>query len=238
MTDKSEGDNEYKTQARIKNFTPLLDTLVEEYGVFTAAVWGRVWRYAQQENGVCEASQEKIASELHMTRETVNRHIKKLVSGEYLIDHTPKLKNRPHVYAITEKAQIAITVEGVINNHSSVIKSHSESDLKSQSGVIKSHAKKQVKKQIKKDTVIEIPQSLDTEKFLQTWSEFRKYREEIKKPMTSLAETKMLKRLSAYSSETAIAMLDQSIENGWQGVFEIKASRNGRQDKQNLPEGI
>ena len=39
--------------------------------------------------------------------------------------------------------------------------------------------------------------------------------------MTELAETRMLKKLGKYSVEVAIEMLDRSIENGWQGVFEL-----------------
>jgi hypothetical protein len=38
-----------------------------------------------------------------------------------------------------------------------------------------------------------------------------------------------LKRLSTYPIPTAIAMLNQSIENSWQGVFEVKTNGNGNQ---------
>ena len=57
-----------------------------------------------------------------------------------------------------------------------------------------------------------------------TWEDFKEHRKQIKKPMTPLAETRLLNKLSKYSVEVAIEMLDRSIENGWQGVFEL----NGR----------
>lgn len=150
-----------KAETRIKNFTPLLDDLVRDYGVITAAVWGRVWRYAQQENRVCQASQDKIAAELAISRRTVIRHLEILTQDGYLLDHTPELKNRPHTYSITEKARILITIEGVTESHSkhkvgvteshgtvteshtSVTESHSHGDRESHEET----KKKQIKRQ-------------------------------------------------------------------------------------------
>ena len=106
--------------AKIKNFTPLLDDLVKDYGIVTAAVWGRVWRYAQQKNKVCQASTEKIGNELGMNRRTVIRHIKILVESGYIKDHTPGIRNRPHTYSITKKAFIEIIIEaknGMTESH-------------------------------------------------------------------------------------------------------------------------
>lgn len=65
-------------------------------------------------------------------------------------------------------------------------------------------------------------ENLDNQKFIDAWCEFIEHRKEIKKPMTELAIKKMLKKLAAYPSDIATAMLDQSIENGWQGVFPLK----------------
>ena len=48
--------------------------------------------------------------------------------------------------------------------------------------------------------------------------------------MTELAENRMLKKLGKYSVTVAIEMLDRSIENGWQGVFEL----DGKEQAQSL----
>lgn len=56
--------------------------------------------------------------------------------------------------------------------------------------------------------------------------EFIKMRKLIKKPMTDYALKKMLnklERISNGSEETAIAILDKSITNNWQDIFEPKA---------------
>jgi len=135
-------------EAKIKNFTPLLDDLVKKYDLITAAVWGRVWRYAQQDNKVCQASLDKIAQELGLSKRTVIRKLEILTEGEYLFDHTPELRNKPHTYAITEKSKIVITIEGVTQSHTSspggvteshraVTESHSHSDTESLEDTIK-----------------------------------------------------------------------------------------------------
>jgi phage replication O-like protein O len=90
------------------------------------------------------------------------------------------------------------------------------------------------KKEIKN---IEIPVNLCTDEFKTSWEDFKLHRKQIKKPMSDLAEIRMLKKLSKQSVEVAIDMIDESISNGWQGVFEPK-DRNWNQPDQNIPEGV
>jgi len=62
--------------------------------------------------------------------------------------------------------------------------------------------------------------------FDQVFNEFRKHRKKLKKPMTDYAEHLILKKLDRLSNghqPTAIAILEQSIEQGWQGVFPIRS---------------
>ncbi len=58
--------------------------------------------------------------------------------------------------------------------------------------------------------------------FLTTFNDFLEMRRKIKKPATKRAQELILKQLHGYSLETAIKMLERSIVNSWQGVFEIK----------------
>ena len=57
--------------------------------------------------------------------------------------------------------------------------------------------------------------------------DFLDHRKQLKKIVTQIAGERLLKKLSRYPINTSIAMLDQSMENGWQGVFEIKG-HNGK----------
>lgn len=96
--------------ANVDGFTPIIDSLAQELGLITAAVFGRVWRYCQGEQGVCTASMERIAQELGLGRATVMRHIHILVENGYLKDLTPDLVKRSHTYADTGKAGLSINI--------------------------------------------------------------------------------------------------------------------------------
>lgn len=98
--------------ARIRNFTPLIDSLVDRYGsLTTAAVFGSVWRFAQMKKGKCEASLETIAEQIGVSAKTVERHMRKLVVDGYVEDLTPDRRNAPHEYIPTAKAGLEINVE-------------------------------------------------------------------------------------------------------------------------------
>ena len=59
--------------------------------------------------------------------------------------------------------------------------------------------------------------------------DFRSYRRSIKKPLNELSEKRImteLEKLSGGNEEIKIQILDQSIRNGWAGVFELKNKRN------------
>jgi len=75
-----------------------------------------------------------------------------------------------------------------------------------------------------------IPDCLNTPAFTVAWSDFTEHRKEIKSPMTPRAANMQLKTLAAYTPDVAVAMIEQTIANGWKGVFELKqnGSKPGR----------
>ncbi len=70
-----------------------------------------------------------------------------------------------------------------------------------------------------------IPDGLRSRKFYRAWLSWQKDRKERKKPMTAKAAAGQLKTLSEHDPETAVAMLQQSIDNGWTGIFDLKTAR-------------
>jgi len=102
--------------ANVDGFTPIIDGMVKDVGIMTAAVFGKAWRYCQMTDGVCKASQDRMADELGISRATVNAHISKLVEVGYLIDKTPELVGVPHVYADTGKANLSISFTATCQN--------------------------------------------------------------------------------------------------------------------------
>jgi DNA replication protein DnaD len=66
--------------------------------------------------------------------------------------------------------------------------------------------------------------------------DFKEFRKKIKKPMTDRAVELLIDKLNKLASddETKIAILDQSIVNGWQGIFPLKEDTQ-RQSGTNNP---
>lgn len=67
--------------------------------------------------------------------------------------------------------------------------------------------------------------------------DFMYFRDEIKKPLTSRAMTRFIKRLNELSggnTETKIAIIDQSIINNWQDIYELKNNNFKNNKKETL----
>lgn len=111
--------------AEVDGFTPLIDIVVSETNLITAAVFGRMWRYCQMSDGVCKASLAQIGSGLGLDAATVMRHAHKLVEKGYLFDLTPKLRNHPHTYADTGKAGLSLKVlAGIAQSNAGIAESN------------------------------------------------------------------------------------------------------------------
>ena len=67
--------------------------------------------------------------------------------------------------------------------------------------------------------------------FLQTFQDYLEMRQKIKKPATDRAKELILKKLHQHDIQTAITMLEQSIENSWQGVFPLREEKKKSLDK-------
>lgn len=69
-----------------------------------------------------------------------------------------------------------------------------------------------------------IPKELDIPEFVKAWTMFCQHRIEIKKPLTATAIVLLMRNLKAAGTYAAIAAMEESIINGWQGVFIKKGS--------------
>lgn len=64
------------------------------------------------------------------------------------------------------------------------------------------------------------------EDFKRSWNEWIEHRKAIKKKMPESTINKQLKFLQQFTEQEACAIIEQSIKNGWQGLFEIKKYGN------------
>ena len=78
---------------------------------------------------------------------------------------------------------------------------------------------KTIKEKQEKESVRYFPTDEALEK---TFSDFMEMRKKIRKPMTDRAIELMIRKLNKYDPDIAIKMLEQSIVNCWQDVFELK----------------
>lgn len=74
---------------------------------------------------------------------------------------------------------------------------------------------------------------IQSESFINKWNDFLKFRKEIKKPYKSFQSMKLqILELKKFDDKTAIEMIDQSIRNSWQGIFDLKnINNNGTTNK-------
>lgn len=63
--------------------------------------------------------------------------------------------------------------------------------------------------------------------FLESWTDFKNWRKEIKKPLTPTAEKRMLKKIAKWKEVDVLASIDQSITRNWLDLFEVKSGVNG-----------
>ena len=67
------------------------------------------------------------------------------------------------------------------------------------------------------------PENLKTAAFMEAWAEWKQHRREKKKPLTATSVKKQLKSLSLVGVERAVAIIDYTIQKGWQGLADDTA---------------
>lgn len=82
---------------------------------------------------------------------------------------------------------------------------------------------KEGKKERKVNKTIEIPDGINQK----AWEEWIDYRKSKNKTVSLAASKKQFKHLLAYSESDQQAIIDQSISNDYQGLFELKGNTNG-----------
>ena len=89
-------------------YTPIFDNIVniDDIDLLDAAVFGTMWRYGQQSKPPrCNASRSKIARRLGgVGISTIKRSQQRLKTAKLIVDETPNLRNKTHVYSFSAMA--------------------------------------------------------------------------------------------------------------------------------------
>jgi len=172
------------------------------------------------ERGYCFASNEYFSNLFDVDEVTISRKLKKLEKKSYI-----KIMYSRNGYRV-ENREIRLTkmsppinknVNGAINKN---VKYNNTSNNIT---IINNTSNNK-----------ELVFPFDSNEFLETWKLWKDYRKEIKKPIKGIiSEQSQLQKLSKISNgdqQTAIEIINQSISNNWQGLFEIKKQKSNSTD--------
>jgi len=87
-----------RTATRPKGYFLIEDAIVQRVGLTAAAVYGLVRSYCGMRYGCCYASHEAIGRRLGLSRATVGRAIRALLDAGLIVDTTPWLRRKTHIY--------------------------------------------------------------------------------------------------------------------------------------------
>ena len=73
--------------------------------------------------------------------------------------------------------------------------------------------------------LVEIPNRLQNESFLESWESFKQHRNELKRPLSFLSAKTMLRKLEDFGAATAAEMLDAAVIGGWPDVVPRKQQK-------------
>ena len=80
---------------------------------------------------------------------------------------------------------------------------------------------------------------LYTDAFKAEWAEWDTFRRKINKKLTEPTIKRQIKKLEGFGHDAAIAVIEQSIDQGWAGLFELKDDKRGQsRRKDEYPEDI
>lgn len=197
-----------ETNIKKAAFTPLFQNVLDEHGITTAAVFGRVWQYCQMKRGYCHAEQETIAYHLGISRKTVNLALGVLVLNGYLSDVTLNKRGRTRIYKDTGKAGGKIYEDVTLLETEPVIEVVIQSITKPETkGDTNIH-----KKEKKNNTTTTQNEVVDVDDFINSLDEIQQKAYHLARQVTN-HEIALSKAMSETPMESAISLLEWHLEN-------------------------
>ena len=193
-------------------------------------------------NGYCYASNSYFAelystSKLSITRWISNLNKKGYIRVEMIYEEgTKNIKERRlYINDLSSKMNIPIFKNDdtpiIKNDDTPIIKNDEDNNTSINNTSINN--KKNIKK--KDREFLEVIESYTTnDNLVKTLVDYIDHRKEIKSPMTLRAFKMILNKLDKFTSldTEKIEILNQSIENGWKGIFELKKNNQFNQNRQ------
>lgn len=164
------------------------------------------WRGIMIERGQRLTSYETLSQELHLSFQQIRTAINKLKStGEITIKSTSKY------------SMISITNYDSYQSSNTPDNKPVTYEQQTDNKPVTTNKNEKNEKKKKKASPFIIPENIDDD----TWKAFVEHRQKLKAPMTDKAKTLMVNKLNKLNGDNN-EILNQSIESGWKGVFELK----------------
>ena len=151
--------------------------------------------------------------------------------------------HKHHIVALSKNGEDRVKNKIVLcpNCHAIVHKgSHTEKELiiikdNTEKRTKKDNQKKKLplsKKSTTKENTKETTNTKEKARLGDIWIQWEQHRKEIRQKLTPTTEERQLKKLSKYPLDIATKMLEQSMDNGWTGIFELKDKASPKYDPQ------
>lgn len=234
------------------NFITILAAIIVDLDVSATAV--RIYCYLAYKANCYQFCNKDIKEALGIKSDhSISKYFKELIDGGYLsreeIKNNGKFAGYQYFLTVCQniingKNEITDEKNRMIKNDSRLLQEEKEKSTKKEKEELfnnninninnnnqkeKNNKKEKAKSDDKKNNkvVFVAKNEIDLE-----FVRYLDYRKEIKKPYKSQksvdAMYKKFLRITGGSIETAKAIVDKTIENQWQGLFELKSSGNGR----------
>ena len=136
-----------------------------------------------------------------------------------------------------EKQRLSLDNQNVYNTDTNCIQNVSNMETQVSLGKVRSgkvslekeHVAKNcnVSSKAEKKSTLELPDALQTPEFIAAWEEWQTYRKQKRKTLTAVSIKKQLEFLASIGVQDAIISINESIKNGYTGLFKVKqAARN------------
>jgi len=146
------------------------------------------------------------------------KHLKELGILDTTLRGMPAIQH----FRINQENLNRLIVQTSLDKKDNLDDTKSKNKIRQNGSLISNNINNNISNNNKVDLEIHFPNELLNISFKTKWDEWIKYRKELKKGLTSSTAIKQIKMLSAYQSNIACEMLEQSMVNGWQGIFELK----------------
>ena len=203
------------------------------------------WRGIEIKRGSFLTSVEKLRNELGLPVQKIRTALRKLEKTKEIT-----IKSTSHLTIVTinnydEYQLAALSDQQAINKQTTIIQQSNNMPLTNDQQTVNKQLtitkKEKNNKNIKKDKKTKEETFLDSkdisEILFKKILEFIKYREEVGKPYKSQKSIEALvKKLQKEKEEIAIKQIDQSIVNGWLGVFKLNSESKNHKGRNNIYE--